>query len=134
MRWLQEFWQRRSQFFLLLGFMALAVRALVAQGFMVEQADDLTLTVRICSPAQPGHVRTVEISVPREGKPEHDGGQERDNCPFSTLAAPATALGKVVLPDRDHTSVDFAPTHYAALGLSGRFRWRPPLRAPPTSV
>jgi hypothetical protein len=111
--------------------MTLAVRALVPQGFMIEQADDLTLSVRICSPTQPGHLRTVEISVPRDGEPDRDDRQKEDNCPFSTLAAPATLLGKVVLPDRDHISVDLAPSQYAALGLSGRFRWRPPLRAPP---
>lgn len=114
--------------------MALAVRAFVPQGFMVEQADDLTLSVRICASTQLEHIRTVEITIPRDGKPDQHGGQKKDNCPFSTLAASATASDKVVLHHRDHISADLAPAYYVALSLSERYRWRPPLRAPPPSV
>ena len=114
---------------------ALAMKALVPAGFMVETRGHV-LTIAICADASSGHGVSKQIIIP--GKPANGQsaqGKSGEACPFSTLAIAglsgadpallAAALAFILL-------LGFLPV--AAPRLVWSRRIRPPLRAPPVLV
>lgn len=75
---------RRPGILLLLPLLlALAVRVLVAPGWMIESDAGGSITVRICSdPANPGGTMTI----PLEKAGGHDAGEVQQHCPWGALA------------------------------------------------
>lgn len=120
--------------------LALAVKALVPAGFMVE-ARGHVLTVAICADASGEHSQSRQIVIP--GKPAGGqfspakSGQSKtgEACPFSALsmagvsgadpALLALALGFILL-------LGFLPVCAPCVLFTRRIR--PPLRAPPVLV
>ncbi|TYC92903.1 DUF2946 family protein [Novosphingobium sp. BW1] len=128
---LRSFLARHLWLFALVLAMALAMKALVPAGFMIESAGAKVLTVGICD--SQGHTRLQKIALP--GKPDTSSQQHAKaakECPFTALSA--HALGHA-----EPTLLALALAFILALGFLPApplrlFRpryWTPPLRAPP---
>ncbi|MFM6831647.1 MAG: DUF2946 domain-containing protein [Novosphingobium sp.] len=114
---------------------ALAIKALVPAGFMLETRGHV-LTVAVCADASGGHAATRQIAVP--GKPDANAAAQAksgEGCAFSALSFAALsganpellalALAFILLLGiRAATVLRVAPAR----------RIRPPLRAPPAFV
>lgn len=121
---------RNPAAWLMLAVLALALRALVPQGFMVSQTEDLTLTVSICRDAGVSPPN-MTLEIPRKTPaPGHDD-DERQPCVFGGLGQAAT------LPPVDLLAAMLAFVMALALLPAPRIvlarlaRLRPPLRGPP---
>ena len=118
---------------LLLAVLALGLRAAVPQGMMVDQGDNLELTVSICRDAGVGPAK-VTLEIPRKAPAPGDGddGQGK-HCAFGALGQAA------VLPPADLLLAALAFIMALALLPAPRIvlhrlvRLRPPLRGPPLS-
>lgn len=115
--------------------MALAMKALVPAGFMVETRGHI-LTIAICADASRDHVVSRQIIIP--GKPANGQsaqGKSGEACPFSALSIAG-------LSGADPALLAAALAFILLLGIlpvaTPRLVWarriRPPLRAPPVLV
>ncbi|WP_084592277.1 DUF2946 family protein [Novosphingobium sp. MBES04] len=129
---LRSFLARHLWLFALVIAMALAMKALVPAGFMIESAGAKVLTVEICD--SQGHTRLQKIALP--GKPDTSSQQQHakaaKECPFTALSA--HALGNadpalLALALAFILALGFLPTPPLRL-IRARY-WTPPLRAPP---
>lgn len=120
---------------ILLVAMALCVKALVPQGYMVGGASK-TFTVQLCLDGITH--KTVALTIPMDGKSHDDGqsqGKDGGHCAFSSLTmgalggadTPLLALALAFI-----LALGFAPTTPV---LRGRPHFlRPPLRGPPAAL
>jgi hypothetical protein len=121
---------RNPAAWLLLVVLALGLRALVPQGFMLEQGDDRTLTVSICRDAGSGPASVV-LEIPRKAPAHGDNAGQNQHCAFGALGQAAT------LPPIDLLVAMLAFVMALALLPAPRIvlhrlvRLRPPLRGPP---
>ncbi|WP_226636215.1 DUF2946 family protein [Novosphingobium profundi] len=124
---------RRLWLFALVIAMALAMKALVPTGFMIESAGAKVLTVEICD--SQGHTRLQKIALP--GKPDTSSQQQQHakaakECPFTALSAHALGHADpalLALALAFILALDFLPAPPLRL-VRARY-WTPPLRAPP---
>ena len=129
---LRQILAKQCHAFWLLGLLALSVRALVPAGIMPDQDAGGTLSVRICSPANPGLYRTIEIAVPRKGDAgEGNDVAVQDHCAFAALSFAAIATDDALMADRAPLYAVPPQQRGIALKLANAQYWRPPLRAPP---
>lgn len=115
--------------------LALAMKALVPTGMMVEARGDLTLTMTICSGM--GALETVTIPIEREQSPQdqHQSSSDKQVCGFSVLGhgalggadAVQLAAGLLFI-----ILIGFAPIAQVRV-TSPAYRW-PHTRGPPLGV
>jgi hypothetical protein len=117
--------------------LALAIKALVPSGMMLEARGDLLLTVTICSGM--GAVETKTISIERDSSPS-DGDEQGSSADTSLCGF--SSLGQAALGGTDPLVLAIALLFILALGFAPRyiitaraasFRW-PPMRGPPLSA
>lgn len=114
--------------------LALSVKLVLPQGYMIGETGARTITVQMCFDGL-SH-ETVKLVLPMTGKSStgdrHDQGKSSDHCPFSSLSmgslagadAPLLALALAFI-----LILGFAPIHPVH---RNRFTYlRPPLRGPP---
>lgn len=113
--------------------LALAIKALVPAGYMVDSASKV-LTIRVCADAQ--FSSTVrDILVPMKSEPAGKHSKAQDACPY-------TALSLASLGGADPLQLALAllfilATGFTALALPAPRRFgylRPPLRGPPALI
>ncbi|VWX48698.1 DUF2946 family protein [Novosphingobium sp. 9U] len=112
--------------------LALAMKALVPSGFMIE-AQSQAITIAICGDATGAHL-TRQIVVPQRETPQERAAQHTKSaaCPFSALDMAGT-------PGADPVLLGLALAFILAIGLAPRAAprlierayLRPPLRGPP---
>ncbi len=115
--------------------LALAMKALVPAGYMVETRNHV-LTIAICADASSGHVLSKQVVIPgkpAQGQPAQ--AKSGEACAFSSLAMAglsgaspallALALAFILL-------LGFAAVATPRVTVTRRIR--PPLRAPPVLV
>lgn len=132
MRGLRQILLSRHRLALWLVALALATKALLPGGYMIE-AHSQVLTIAICADSTGAHL-TRQIVVPREETGQDQSSQHAKSaaCPFSALAM-AGNLGA------DPILLGLALAFVLAIGFAARpiperatrTRLRPPLRAPP---
>jgi hypothetical protein len=116
----------RQQLFAVLAVLALFVRLLVPAGFMPQVAGGQVAIV-----ACPGVVASAPHGHGHDA-PGHDGFERP--CAFAAVAAAATIMAVAML-----LALPLAPRvpravrPVAARRVHAALRWRPPLRAPPTT-
>ena len=112
---------------------ALAIKALVPAGFMLEAAPN-AIFVTVCSDASGEHSLTkIAVPMKEQAPDEHDAAKKA--CPFSTMATPAIASADTVLLAAALVfilALGFAPA--PSLRPEGRYYLRPPLRGPPAAA
>lgn len=116
--------------------LALAVKLVVPQGFMLASPKPLTLQVMICAPVTGERDVTVTIPMTKESQQEKDTlGDKAEPCSFS-------ALGQGLLGGADAILLALAFAVILVLGLAPQrrlpfdqaFYIRPPLRGPPAAA
>lgn len=120
---------RRPGILLLLPLLlALAARAFVAPGWMIDGADG-TISVRVCSdPANPGG--TMNIKIEKSGDHQADEGQQ--HCPWGALAVAPITPAAPVLPAM-LAAAEPAPVALPSLGFApGIASPLPPSTGPPS--
>ncbi len=132
MRGLRDILLKRRHAALWLVALALAMKALVPGGFMLD-TQSRTLTIAICADAEGAHL-TRQIAVPVEQDQQDRAAQHVKSaaCPFSALDMAGT-------PGADPVLLGLALAFIMALGFVPlaaparplRERLRPPLRGPP---
>ena len=117
----------------LLVALALAMKAMVPAGYMVN-VQARVLTVLVCADASDGgHAKQIAIPVDEKSDGGRDNGKIDHACPYSALAmaslhgADALLLGFALA---FILALAFAPTQFPRLGTARHLR--PPLRGPPT--
>ena len=130
---LRAFFHLRPRAALALLALALAMKAMVPAGTMLDGAPN-AMTVRICDGAAPDTARSIALPAQR-GEAAAKATHDHQACPFSVLglslvggADPvllALALVFVLLAGL----APRAPVHLARFG-----HLRPPLRAPPLAI
>lgn len=121
---------RNPAAWLMLAVLALSLRALVPQGFMVAQGGDISLTVSICRDAGVSPP-SMTLEIPRKAPAPGQDDDERQPCAFGGLGQAAT------LPPVDLLTAMLAFVMALALLPAPRIvlarlvRLRPPLRGPP---
>lgn len=132
---LRAFLRDHRTFAILLVAMALCVKVLVPQGYMVGGASK-TFTVQLCLDGVTR--KAVSLTIPMDGKSHDDGqsqGKDGGHCAFSSLTM--GALGGIDTPLLALAlafilALGFAPTTPV---LRGRLHFlRPPLRGPPAAL
>jgi hypothetical protein len=116
--------------------LALCIKALIPNGYMVSASDDTILTVTICSESS-GDLKQVQMVVPRkdQGSKHSDGTQKAQHCAFAGLSHFAVAGADMFL-------LALALAFLIVLGLAPTQRQpdrllsnlRPPLRGPPATA
>lgn len=132
---LRHILRERRRLALWLVAIALATKALVPGGYMVEQHGTV-LTIAICGDATGAHL-TREIVVPQRETPQKVASDHAKGaaCPYSALDMAGTAVTDTVL-------LALALAFILAIGLeplvrpalSARTHLRPPLRGPPLAA
>ena len=120
---------RRPGILLLLPLLlALAARALVAPGWMIESDAGGSITVRICSdPSNPGGTMTI----PLEKAGSHDAGEAQQHCPWGALAN-APIVPDVPVLAAAPPAIEPAPVAIPSLGFApGIASPLPPSTGPP---
>ena len=113
--------------------LALAMKALVPAGYMVDSASK-ALTIRVCADAQLTST-VLDIVVPMKSEPAGKHSKAQDACPY-------TALSLASLGGADPFQLALAllfilATGFTALALTAPRRigyLRPPLRGPPALI
>ncbi len=132
---LRAFLRDHRTFAILLVAMALCVKVLVPQGYMVGGASK-TFTVQLCLDGVTH--KAVSLTIPMDGKSHDDGqsqGKDGGHCAFSSLTM--GALGGIDTPLLALAlafilALGFAPTTPV---MRGRLLFlRPPLRGPPAAL
>ena len=133
---LRAFFRDHRTLAMLVVAVALCVKALVPQGYMVGGAQKL-LSVQLCLDGV--HYKTVQIAIPAQGSSQADGQGQQDkaseHCAFTSLGmgslggvdAPLLALALAFI-----LALGFAPTHPVLRGRISHLR--PPLRGPPAAA
>lgn len=115
--------------------MALAMKALVPAGFMIETRDHV-LTIAICADASSGHVVAKQIVIPgKSAGGQLAAGKSGEACPFSALSmvgASAVDPALLVVALAFILLQGFLPL--VAPRVTSARRIRPPLRAPPVLI
>lgn len=126
----------KGQWAVLLIMLALAVKMVVPQGFMLATPAPLTLQVMICAPVSGEQDVTVTIPMTEESQKKKDTlGEKAEPCSFS-------ALGQGVLGGASAVLLALAFAVILLLGLAPQRRLpfgpalhiRPPLRGPPAAA
>ena len=128
---IRAFLHQHSRLALAILLMAMAIRALVPQGYMVASGP-LLLNVSVCADSL-GHT-TTQIAIPmkKDGSSHNGGGAGDGHCAFTSLSMGSLAAADPVL-------LLVAIAFILALGTTANTiplpsipaRLRPPLRAPP---
>lgn len=121
---------RNPAAWLVLVVLALGLRALVPQGFMVSQADDLSLTVSICRDAGVGPA-TMTLEIPRKTPAPGHADEAGKHCAFGALGQAATLPPVDVLAAMLAFVMALALLPAPRIVLTLLVRLRPPLRGPP---
>lgn len=118
---------------LALVLLAFGLRAVVPHGFMLEQRDDLSLTVSICRDAGVGPA-TITLNIPREpSAPDHTREADKP-CAFGALGQAALLPPAAVLPAMLAFVMALALLPAPRIVLQRLARLRPPLRGPPIAT
>lgn len=121
---------RHPAAWLILAVLALGLRALVPQGMMVEQGEDLALTVSVCRDAGIGPA-TVTLAIPRKAPAPGPADGESRHCAFGALAQAATLPPVELLAAMLAFVMALALLPAPRIVLSRLAHLRPPLRGPP---
>lgn len=121
---------RNPAAWLVLVVLALGLRALVPQGFMVSQADDLALTVSICRDAGVGPA-TMTLEIPRKTPAPGHADEAGKHCAFGSLGQAATLPPVDVLAAMLAFVMALALLPAPRIMLTRLVLLRPPLRGPP---
>lgn len=113
--------------------LALSVKLLVPQGFMLGEAMGTRyLTVQLCD----GDARhqTVRLAIPGKGGTDPGQGRPDQHCPYAALAMGALGAAATAIPER-------APLVQILPAMPERAAWRgraanlpPPSRGPPATI
>lgn len=121
---------RNPAAWLLLAVLALGLRALVPQGFMVSQSDDFSLTVSICRDAGVSPA-TMTLEIPRKVPATGHDDDKPPHCAFGALGQAATMPPVDVLAAMLAFVMALALLPAPRIVLTRLVRLRPPLRGPP---
>ena len=133
MRSLRAFFHHRPWAALALLALALAMKAMVPAGTMIDGAPS-AMTIRICDGTAPDMARSITLPGPR-GEAAAKAAHDHQACPFSVLGLGLTGGADPVLLALALVFVLLAglaprvPVHLARPG-----HLRPPLRAPPLAI
>ena len=116
--------------------LALCIKALIPNGFMVSASEDTFLTVTICSESS-GDLKQIQMVIPgkEQGSKHSDGAQKGEHCVFAGLSHFALGGANMFL-------LALAWAFLVVLGLAPMQRQphqlisnlRPPLRGPPAAA
>lgn len=130
---IRTFWRANRLATLLFLALALSVKLLVPQGFMLGEAPGTRyLTVQLCYDGV-SH-QTTRIAIPVKGDPHHGHSQPDQHCPFTSLAMGTLGASDPVVAERatiivgSHDIPATSEWHGRSINLP------PPSRGPPASV
>lgn len=134
MRLIRHLLQTRSTWFAVLFMLALAMKALVPNGYMVS-ADSQTITIKICNGLGDAE-QTIDIPM-NTNTNDHDSGSN-----MTSEACSSSSVSQSTMTTIDPVQLSLALSFIMLIGLvvqtailSGRSpRLRPPLRGPPLFV
>lgn len=121
---------RHRAAWIVLAVLALGLRALVPQGMMAGQGDNLELTLSICRDAGLGPA-TVTLAIPRDVPAPDHAAEQGEQCAFSALGQAATVPPLDLLLAALAFVMALALLPALRIVLHRLARLRPPLRGPP---
>lgn len=132
---IRSFWRANRVAAIWLFALALGVKLLIPQGFMLgREAETRYLTVQLCFDGATH--RTAQIAIPMESAPGKSGDRDEpdQHCPFTSLGM--GAWGAIDAPIAAAAALfilvsGFVPVRPASRGRTPFLR--PPLRGPPLS-